>query len=233
MRGNKEEDPADDGMGGSQSSSHYDTIEESTMTDGAGDNTEDSLVKTPPLLSSPEPQQQVPQQTQGQQGVSPGTLVVQYSTAAISKARGKSRELSNGNADVHDDISNHVDSGGRGGGVDSLPVGMEVETDHETPALEVGHSPTAAVEAEERVRAVTIDKEQQLALLERVVTLTEGKNLQFLQKVHSMLAHLVFRHRLAEDRSQLLKVGRSCDYHFLSCSSHMISTSCPIWLEVT
>ena len=217
-------------MGGSQSSSHYDTIEESTMTDGTGDNTEDSLVKTPPSPSSHE-QQQVPQQTQGQQDGSPDTLVVQYSTAAISKARGKSREsreLSNGDVVVHNGISNHVDSGGRGGGVDSPPVGMEVETDHETPALEVGHSPAAAVEADERVRAVTIDKEQQLALLERVVTLTEGKNLQFLQKVHSMLAHLVFRHRLAEDRSQLLKVGKSCDYHFLSCSSHMTSASCPI-----
>ena len=198
------------------------------MTDGAGDNTEDSLVKTPPLLSYHE-QQQVPQQTQGQQDGSPGALVVQYSTAAISKARGRSRELSNGNVVVHNGISNHVDSGGHGGSVDSPPVGMEVETDHETPALEVGHSPAAAVEADERVRAVTIDKEQQLALLERVVTLTEGKNLQFLQKVHSMLAHLVFRHRLAEDRSQLLKVGRSCDYHFLSCSSHMTSTSCPLW----
>lgn len=206
-RGNEEEDPADDGMGGSQSSSHYDTVEESTITDGAGDNTEDSPVKTPPLLSSHE-QHEVFQQTQGQQDVSPDTLVVQYSTAAISKARGKSRELSNGDVVVHNGNSNHVETGGSGSDIDSLPVGMEVGTDHGAPALEVGHSPVAAVEVEERVREVMIDKEQQLALLERVVFLTEGKNLQFLQKVHSMLAHLVFRHRLAEDRSQLLKVGR-------------------------
>lgn len=206
-------------MGGAQSSSHDDTMEESTMTDSIGDKTEGSLGKTPPLPSSHEQEQEVSQKTAfNDRESAPNTLVVQYSTVAITEARGKTKELSNEDDIVCNGISNHVDCGGQGNSVNSLPVGMEVGTEDGTSALEVGLSTTSvqSVEIEERVREVTIDKECQLALLERVVSLTEGKNLQVLQKLHSMLAHLVFRHRLAEDRNQLLKVG------------HVTSTSCNV-----
>lgn len=202
-------------------------MEESAMTDSIGDTTEGSLGKTPPLPSSHEQEQEVSLKTRDRESA-PNTLVVQYSTAAITEARGKARELSSENDIVCNGISNHVDCGGQGNGVNSLPLGMEVGTEHGTSELEVGLSPTVvqSVEMVERVREVTIDKECQLALLERVVSLTEGKNLQVLQKVHSMLAHLVFRHRLAEDRNQLLKVG-----HVTSTSCHVTSTYCHVTVK--
>ena len=209
----EEEDPVDDEIGGSQSSSQYEIMEDSITTDSMDKNKDVCLEKTPPQSSVVASNEQAETEGVSKEAcngeVEPNSFVVQYSKVAIDEARKPSKGLSTDSDIVCNGISNHVDCGHHDSGDDTLPVGMEVGTDNEAPVLETGLSSTAmqSVEVVRRVREVTLDREEQLGLLERVVSLTEGKNLQLLQKVHSMLAHLVFRHRLTEDRNQLLKVG--------------------------
>ena len=63
---------------------------------------------------------------------------------------------------------------------------------------------------------VVLNRKQLLGLFERVAHMTESCSVEQMEALHSTLEHLVFRHRMKTDRSQLLKVRSHSVYTLAS-----------------
>ena len=54
---------------------------------------------------------------------------------------------------------------------------------------------------------VIVDQDRLLALFERVVDATEKCTCEQMERLHAIFDHLVFRHRMTTDRSELIEVS--------------------------
>jgi SpoVK/Ycf46/Vps4 family AAA+-type ATPase len=125
----------------------------------------------------------------------PEKLLVKYPKSAITIAK-------------HTDGDGNSPSEGSHGNILSPSTVDQSDSNCDNRVSEIrskkGSSPLVAANSSLNPREVVIDRTRQLAVLEALVERTEGCNLEVLQKLHSMLEHLVFRHRMREDKSQLL-----------------------------
>ena len=80
-----------------------------------------------------------------------------------------------------------------------------------TPPAYVDNMEGSPLQATEP-KQVLISRNDQFKLLNRIVRRTECANLQTLQKLHSMLRHVVFRYRMTAERYQLTKVNKCNSY---------------------
>ena len=136
----------------------------------------------------------------------PEKLLVKYPKSAITIAK-------------HTDGDGNSPSEGSHGNILSPSTVDQSDSNCDNRVSEIrskkGSSPLVAANSSLNPREVVIDRTRQLAVLEALVERTEGCNLEVLQKLHSMLEHLVFRHRMREDKSQLLNVCRRFCAHAL------------------
>lgn len=66
---------------------------------------------------------------------------------------------------------------------------------------------TISISAEKVNRPVIIDRRRLLAVFEQVTQATGSYSVEEMEKLHSTFEHLVFRHRMKLDRSQLVEVS--------------------------
>ncbi len=101
--------------------------------------------------------------------------------------------------------------------LDSLSMESSSETKAAEALIEMGTgTPSKALQNSENMTPrspttecvdVTINRRRLLALFEKVVVGTEGVSCEQIERIHTMLEHIIFRHRMSVNRSSMLEVG--------------------------
>ncbi len=113
--------------------------------------------------------------------------------------------------------------------LDSLSMDLSLVTTAAEALVEMGTPPKSVQDIvtlpSPSAVDVSIDRGRLLALFERVVVATEGVSCEQMERIHAMLGHIVFRHRMTANRSGLLEA--SC---VITLSVRVFNLSLPFYL---
>ena len=129
---------------------------------------------------------------------------------SLSSGRRTRRSLNSvsQNSALQDSVDSSLEIFVRGeeeGSMEGSPVAAQQESLQPSSCVDDTNTATPICARQDRV---TIDRRKLLELFERVVHETESCSVEQMEDLYFTFEHLVFRHRMKEERSQLLKVRR-------------------------
>jgi hypothetical protein len=93
----------------------------------------------------------------------------------------------------------------------------------------VGDSASASLDLPSSVpKEVVIDRQRQLDLFHHVARATESCSVEQMDRLHSTLEHIVFRHRMTLDKQRLIEVNRVTITSTLVISYYVTHGKCPL-----